>query len=580
VTRSLLKTAIASERDAVGARQRARHIAALMGFDGQDQTRIATAVSELARNAFVYAGGGTVEFRLAGDRLPQSLAVVIADRGPGIAPERLDEILGGRYRSATGMGLGLIGAKRLMDDFAIDTGPGGTTITLRKVLPPRAALVDPARIGAIAAELAREAAPDPLGELQAQNRELLASLEELTRRRDELRQLNTELEDTNRGVVALYAELDEKAESLRRADELKTRFLSNMSHEFRTPVNSILALARMLLGRIDGPLTSEQERQVGFIQQAAQDLKELVDDLLDLAKVEAGKIEIRPTQFALGELFGTLRGMIKPLLTNESVALIFDEPLDLPPLVTDQGKLAQILRNFLSNALKFTEQGHVRVTASLSDDGATLTIAVADTGIGIPQAEQERIFEEFSQVENRLQAKVKGTGLGLSLSRRLAALLGGRIAVQSAPGEGSTFSIVVPRVWPGAADGALASGTVLVIDDDQVARYVLRQSLPGDIRLVEAANGEEGLARAAAERPGTIFLDLNMPGISGFEVLDRLKADPATRAIPVVVSTSKVLEPAERARLAEAAAVLSKADASRETVEAALRRAFGRAGGA
>src|SRR5262249_47666402 len=161
----------------------------------------------------------------------------------------------------------------------------------------------------------------------------------------------------------LYAELDEKADHLRRADALKTKFLSNMSHEFRTPVNSILALSRMLLERTDGELTAEQARQITFIRKAAEGLSELVNDLLDLAKVEAGKITVHPVEFEVGNLFGALRGMLRPLLVSESVALVFEAPEGLPVLRTDEGKVSQILRNFISNALKFTEHGEVRVSA-------------------------------------------------------------------------------------------------------------------------------------------------------------------------------------------------------------------------
>ena len=160
-----------------------------------------------------------------------------------------------------------------------------------------------------------------MGEIQQQNQELLRTLDELRKRQEDLSRLNDELEDTNRGVVALYAELDEKADHLRRADELKSRFLSNMTHEFRTPVNSIIALSRLLLARMDGDLSSEQEKQVRFISTAADDLSTLVNDLLDLAKVEAGKIEVHPTDFKVEDLFGALRGMLKPLLVSDRGSL-------------------------------------------------------------------------------------------------------------------------------------------------------------------------------------------------------------------------------------------------------------------
>ena len=192
---------------------------------------------------------------------------------------------------------------------------------------------------------------------------MLFQLQELERRRDELLHLNQELQDTNRGVVALYAELDERADHLRRADELKSRFLSNMTHEFRTPLNSILALTRLLLGQTDGRLTAEQQTQVQFIRKSAENLSELVNDLLDLARVAAGKTTLSPVEFTADSLFGALRGMLRPLLVGDAVALVFEECSDLPPLVTDEAKVSQILRNFISNALKFTPRGEVRVWA-------------------------------------------------------------------------------------------------------------------------------------------------------------------------------------------------------------------------
>ena len=359
---SILSVAIASEHDTVAARQRARQIARCLGFDAQDQTRISTAVSEIARNAFNYAGGGRVEYRVEGRTAPQLLLIKVSDSGPGIP--HLQAILDGNYQSRTGMGLGITGARRLMDQFQIESVPGaGTAVLLKKLLPKRAPLVKQADAARIADQLAREIPQNALHELQHQNQELLTALEEIRARQAELTKLNRELEDTNRGVIALYAELDEKADHLRRADEIKSKFLSNMSHEFRSPLNSILALSGLLLDSRDGALSSEQEVQAGYIRKAAQDLLELVNDLLDLAKVEAGKIEVKPLEFAAANLFAALRGMLRPLLLNQSVELIFEEVDCLPPVYSDEGKISQILRNFISNALKFTEKGEVRVSA-------------------------------------------------------------------------------------------------------------------------------------------------------------------------------------------------------------------------
>ena len=705
----VLTVALKLEDDVVLARQRARQIARLFGFEVRDQTRIATAVSEIARNAFRYAGGGKVEFGVEGRTAPQLFEIVVSDQGPGIA--RLSEILEGRYRSATGMGLGIVGARRLMDQFEIASTPGqGTQIVLRKLLPPGSAVLGPTRVATLGEELAREVPRGALEEIQRQNQELIQALDELRRRQDELEHLNRELEDTNRGVVALYAELDEKADHLRRADELKSRFLSNMSHEFRTPLNSIMALSHLLLDRVDGPLTAEQAKQVAFIRQGATALTELVNDLLDLAKVEAGKIIVRPVEFEVENMFGALRGMLRPLLVNESLALVFEPAEGIPPLDTDEGKVSQILRNFISNALKYTERGEVRVRAVHDAEADTVSFEVADTGIGIAAEEQERIFEEFVQVENPLQHRVKGTGLGLPLSRRLAELLGGRVAVRSTVGVGSTFAAVIPctyvsrtktapeddvvahmerpgrpvlvvendpraliifdrylrdssfRMVParslrdarralavetphlivldillegedswkfladlksrettkhipvivvssvddrrkGLALGADAYGLkpvtrswllgeverltghgrvpeALIIDDDDVARYVLKRLLSHvPCVITEMPNGTDGFQAARDLRPDIVFLDLTMPDVSGADLLVRLKEDPLTAHIPVVVVTSKALDPEERAELERwAVTVLSKDQTSREDAVALIRGTWTKAG--
>ena len=270
------------------------------------------------------------------------------------------------------MGLGIVGARRLMDRFAIESAPGaGTTVVLGKALPAGRAVSEPRTWAGSREDLARQAPDDSAGGGAAAEPGAAADAwTSCAAARRSCAQLNRELEDTNRGVVALYAELDEKAESLRRAAEMKSRFLSNMSHEFRTPLNSILALSRLLLDRADGELTPEQEKQVGFIRKAAQDLTELVNDLLDLAKVEAGK-DGRPaaTSSTSRTCSARLRGMLRPLLaTNPAVALVFEDPAEPPMLHTDEGKVSQILRNFISNALKFTERGEVRVRA---EPGAT-----------------------------------------------------------------------------------------------------------------------------------------------------------------------------------------------------------------
>jgi len=233
---------------------------------------------------------------------------------------------------------------------------------------------------------------------------------------------------------------------------------------------------------------------------------------------------------------------MRPLVLQDSVSLVFEEPPEDIVFQSDEAKIAQILRNLISNAVKFTEHGEVRVSYEFT--GERLRVSVADTGIGIAPEDQDRIFREFAQVNNAIQSKVKGTGLGLPLSRKLAALLGGELTVVSTPGKGSRFTMdipVLPICHPTEVSDADAA-SILIIDDDESARYVARQRFRGTRhRVIEAPGGIEGAERARFERPRLILLDLAMPDRSGFDVLADLKADPNTRDIPVIIHTSQQL---------------------------------------
>ncbi len=671
----IIHLALLTERDVVHTRQRAREVAAELGLDNQDQIRLATATSEIARNAFRYARNGKVTFSLILEP-PQRLEVTVSDSGSGIP--NLDQIFEGRYKSDTGLGMGLIGTRRLMDEFHIDTSSDGTTVRMAKRISHHHDTWTSRTARDLSRKMQSRAPENPYEEIEQQNQELLKTLQELRSRQEELELLNRELEDTNRGVVALYAELDERADYLRRASELKTKFLSNVSHEFRTPLNSVISLARLLLERIDGDLSAEQAKQVRYIESSARDLQEMVNDLLDLAKVEAGKIRIRPKRFEVHELFSALKGMLKPLLAdNTSVDLVFDDATEVPALRTDEGKVSQILRNLISNALKFTPNGKVTVSARMIEN-QDVEFTVADTGIGIAREHHEDIFREFSQVENPLQEKYRGTGLGLPLCRNLAMLLGGSIWLESAPGVGSTFVVRLPAIYVGEAvqtedaaalpvpdfhrapilfleddletaqifeshlresefqpilastvaqaeswtarhtpaavvadiyigndlswsfikqlrdrlpelplivtssynepqtafaSGAnqflpkpveretllaelrrltLRSGTrrVLLVDDNEVARYILRDLLDQPwLEVREAANGTAALSALRDSIPDAVILDLLMPDFSGFEILRQLRSEPATVGLPVLIYTSKVLTEAEKNQL-------------------------------
>ena len=435
----LLTVVIKDEQDVVLARQRAKQLADQFGLDIADQTRFATSVSELARNAFQYAKGGKAEFFY--EDAPPTLMARIADDGPGIA--QLDVILEGRYVSKSGMGVGLLGAKRLSDVFTFEPTPRGTVIVLGKRLPA-GGVISGQRLSAITHQLIQHPIEaSPLVDARRRNVELVQALDALQTRQEEIERLNRELEETNRGVLALYSELDEKADSLKEASELKSRFLSQMSHELRTPLNSIIMLVRLMKSGVDGTVSMEHQKHVDFIGRAADGLLELVNDLLDLAKIESGRVDVTAAEVSVSTMWAAQRGMFRPLITDQPVELLFSDPSQLPVLFTDESKLAQILRNLISNAIKFTAHGTVRVAAEMTGENRIL-FQVSDTGIGIPQEHQGALFTEYVQLSEAAGYKQKGTGLGLALCRRLVELLNGRIWCRSVVGEGSTFSFEIP----------------------------------------------------------------------------------------------------------------------------------------
>ena len=255
---------------------------------------------------------------------------------------------------------------------------------------------------------------------------------------------NAKLADTIRRLLARDAERGAQVRRLQDADAARSRFLRHLGHELRSPLHSIFALTALLLRRVDGELSREQEQSVELIHKAADALLDLADDLADPAKVDGGEVEVRPAEFDAAGLLSTLQGMLPALLVRPGVRLVFDAPADIPSLYSDQGKVSQILRNLINNSLKFTARGEVRVSVVHDPPSSTVIFSVRDTGAGIAHAEQKSIFDE-SPANGRTRSPGKGTGLGLPLCRKLAALLGGRITLESELGAGSTFSLVLPR---------------------------------------------------------------------------------------------------------------------------------------
>jgi signal transduction histidine kinase len=443
----LLRVRLRVEPDIFLVRQLGREVTKVVGLDGQDQTRVATALSEVARLVLAAGRDAEVVFTVLTTGTP-TLLVEMEHAQPGDAA-RLAPML-----QQVG---------RLVDMMEVADGEAGTVVRMSRRLPPSAPPLTTDRMDDIRAHLEAHVPGTPFDELAVQNQQLIAALEEVRTQRDDLARLNAELEETNRGVmalyhqlsdeleetnrgvVALYAELDEKSVQLRAASEAKSRFLANVSHELRAPVTAIIGLSRLLADGSSDRLTEEQARQVGLIRGSATDLLTLVNDLLDLAKAEAGRIEPTITDVDLRAVFGQLRGTLRPLATRPEVDFVVDEP-GVPTIRTDEVLLAQVLRNLLTNALKFTVSGEVRLTVRevRSPGGPEVEFVVSDTGTGIPADLHERIFEEFYQVPGSKALDGKGTGLGLPYARRLVTVLGGAMRVSSEPGKGSVFTVCLP----------------------------------------------------------------------------------------------------------------------------------------
>ena len=560
----LLTVALMEEGDIVAARQRARQVANLLGFEKQDQTRIATAVSEIARNATCYGGGGRIELAVEKDG-SRRLIAVIRDNGPGIAD--VPAILEGRYKSASGMGVGILGARRLMDDFTLETTPGrGVRVMLAKNLPPGAAALTIARVQEITRQLAASGAPDPIAEVRAQNQELLESLAALKAKQEEAERLNAELESTNKGVVVLYRELDDKArqladlnaaleervaaavaecqqanDTLRQSQKMEAvgQLTGGVAHDFNNLLQIVTGNLETLLRRL--PSDNERlRRPAEHAMSGAQRAATLTQRLLAFSRRQPlAPKPLHPNQLIEG-LFDLMRRTL-----GETLSIDMKLANDLWPVEVDANQLENALLNLAVNArdamppggtLTITTANGVIGEGDAEADAAPgqyVSLAVCDTGSGMSDETLARVFEPFFTTKE----VGKGTGLGLSMVYGFVKQSGGHLRIESSLGRGTTVSLylprligVVPKETPApepTAELARPGDRILVVEDDpDVRRYSseLLRELGYDV--IEAADGEAAMQFIdGGTRIDLLFTDVVLAGrLTGRDVANHCAA--------------------------------------------------------
>ena len=370
----------------------------------------------------------------------------------------------------------------------------------------------------------------------------------------------------------LFHELERKSAELEVASQHKSDFLASMSHELRTPLNAVIGFSDVLLERMFGELNERQEEYLRDILNSGKHLLELLNEILDLSKVEAGRMELEPSVFSVRGVIEHALALVRERAALHGVDIAFEIDPTLDLITSDELRFKQVMLNLLSNAVKFTpDGGHVAVHAVRSAD--RLTVTVTDDGIGIPPEDQDRIFESFHQ-GRRGASREEGTGLGLTLCRRIVTLMGGVMTLESEVGVGSTFGFSVPigeSAGPAKPENLDARDPlVVVIDDDRTSLDLMSAYLDGHgVRVVRARNGTEGLETIRRMRPVAVVLDIRLPGIDGWEVLAQLRSDPATQTLPVIIVT--ILDEKSRGIAAGAAEYLIK-PVGRDDLLGALRR--------
>ncbi|MEE4540439.1 ATP-binding protein [Streptomyces sp. V4-01] len=561
----VLSLAVAGERELLALRRDIQVACRALGMSESETVRLATVVGEVGRN-LLGAGG-----------LSGSVALTDDDR-PGVA------VVFGWSDAVRPAAWVLEAAGRLLHSCRYEEAPFPRVI-LGQLVPVTAQPLTQ-RAADVREELRGLGGVSMGEELRSQNHDLLAALQQARAHQEELQRLNQELEETNQGVmalyaelsselettnsgvVALYAELEEKTRELSLLNEAKTRFWANVSHELRSPVNGVIGLTRLLLTPGGDPLTEEQRQQVQMISSSGSTMLALVEELLDVAKAESGRLEPELVPVDLRMLFHQLRGTLRAT-ARPGVALVIPDAGDQPAMISDEVMLTRILRNVLSNSLKFTDSGEVRLTVERFERAgrAWCAFGVSDTGIGIPKEEQARVFEEFYQVRGPHQRARSGTGLGLPYARRLVELLGGRLTLDSTADEGTRVVVEVPA-GPHRAGGtgedvpaapAVQLERLVVVDDDPdflaTIRPVLAQ-LAEDV--TEVGDSSQAMSVIRRRRPDAVLIDLSMPPPDGYQLLAHLADDRELTDVPVIVLTANDRSTLDNSRLIHAQAVLGK----------------------
>ncbi|MCK5170750.1 MAG: response regulator, partial [Bacteroidales bacterium] len=377
-------------------------------------------------------------------------------------------------------------------------------------------------------------------QLEAQSEELQEQAVELQRQTDQLQTGSEELQEQN-------IELEAQRNQVEEANRLKSEFLSNMSHELRTPLNSINALSQVLIMQANEKLSDDENNYLEIIERNGKQLLSLINDILDLSKIEAGKMDILPQAVSISSLLTVIKENVQTLAENKGISINLNLVDNLPKVETDELKINQVLLNIISNAVKFTEKGSVNISARQEKE--YIYIDVTDTGIGVSEKMLPHIFDEFRQADGSSSRQYEGTGLGLAIANKLIKVLGGNISVKSKLGEGSIFTIIVPVKWHQGTPGTevfnfdktpsqFLENTILVIDDDpKVVKDISEYLNETGYKTITATSGEEALDLAEKHQPFAITLDVIMPEMDGWEVLQKLKTNTKTQSIPVIVVT-------------------------------------------